>query len=290
MKQGILVRSFHAAGGRLTSQLRITIGTDAENEALARRAARSSMMRLGTLGVVAVLGLAGCAIDPKVPRVYEGKLVEGPFVPPEAYSAYLRGVLAEEAGDLKSALGAYEETIREDDEDPEPFTRIGDVRCRIDPKDRAADEQFAQAAAIDAHYAPLLVARARCAAARGQDAQAIAWVDAVSRADRSEPSIEALWVSLSKTPAARDRVIALTVAAGEHVVAWDALIAWARTHNDAPLLAGRPVRAREARAAPRARRGGGRARAPRRRPDRPRAPRRGGDRGRAERERHPKRA
>lgn len=31
VKQGILVRSFHAAGGRLTSQLRITIGTDAEN-------------------------------------------------------------------------------------------------------------------------------------------------------------------------------------------------------------------------------------------------------------------
>lgn len=34
VKQGVLVRSFHAAGGRLTSQLRITIGTDAENEAL----------------------------------------------------------------------------------------------------------------------------------------------------------------------------------------------------------------------------------------------------------------
>ncbi|MBX3233462.1 MAG: histidinol-phosphate transaminase [Labilithrix sp.] len=32
--KGVLVRSFHAAGGRLASQLRITIGTDAENEAL----------------------------------------------------------------------------------------------------------------------------------------------------------------------------------------------------------------------------------------------------------------
>ena len=31
---GVLVRSFHAAGGRLSSQLRITIGTDTENEAL----------------------------------------------------------------------------------------------------------------------------------------------------------------------------------------------------------------------------------------------------------------
>lgn len=32
--KGILVRSFHAAGGRLASQLRITVGTDAENEGL----------------------------------------------------------------------------------------------------------------------------------------------------------------------------------------------------------------------------------------------------------------
>jgi histidinol-phosphate aminotransferase len=34
VERGVLVRSFHAAGGRMASQLRITIGTDAENEAL----------------------------------------------------------------------------------------------------------------------------------------------------------------------------------------------------------------------------------------------------------------
>lgn len=34
VKDGILVRSFHASGGRLGTQLRITIGTDAENDAL----------------------------------------------------------------------------------------------------------------------------------------------------------------------------------------------------------------------------------------------------------------
>ena len=203
--------------------------------------------------VVAALALAGCSIDPKVPRLYEGdKLVEGPFVPPEAYSAYLRGVLDEEAGDAKGALAAYEDTIREDDEDPEPFTRIGDLRCKLDPKDRAADARFGDAAAIDAHYAPLLEARARCAAARGQDAQALAIVDSIRRADRTV-SIEVVWASLAKAPGARDRVIALTVAAGEHVAAWDALIAWARAHHDPQLLAEglvgllevAPLRARE---------------------------------------------
>jgi histidinol-phosphate aminotransferase len=34
VRDGVLVRSFHASGGRLGRQLRITVGTDAENEAL----------------------------------------------------------------------------------------------------------------------------------------------------------------------------------------------------------------------------------------------------------------
>jgi histidinol-phosphate aminotransferase len=42
---GILVRSFHASGGRLGTQLRVTVGTDAENDALvtALRRTRESM-------------------------------------------------------------------------------------------------------------------------------------------------------------------------------------------------------------------------------------------------------
>ena len=41
---GVLVRSFHASGGRLATQLRVTIGTDAENDAFleALKRARSS--------------------------------------------------------------------------------------------------------------------------------------------------------------------------------------------------------------------------------------------------------
>ena len=33
LARGILVRSFHGAGGRLTHRLRVTIGTPAENDA-----------------------------------------------------------------------------------------------------------------------------------------------------------------------------------------------------------------------------------------------------------------
>ena len=136
--------------------------------------------------------MLGCAVDPRVPRVYDGRVIEGPYVPSEAYGAYLRGVLAEEAGDYRSALAAYEETIKEDDEDPEPFVRIGDMRCRLDPKSRSADEAFAQAQAIDRTYEPLLVARARCAASRGQGDQALALSKTVS----GLPSAGKVWVRL----------------------------------------------------------------------------------------------
>jgi histidinol-phosphate aminotransferase len=34
LARGVLVRSFHAAGGRLGNRLRMTIGTPAENDAL----------------------------------------------------------------------------------------------------------------------------------------------------------------------------------------------------------------------------------------------------------------
>lgn len=42
-EDGVLVRSFHASGGRLARQLRITIGTDGENEALLRALRRATV-------------------------------------------------------------------------------------------------------------------------------------------------------------------------------------------------------------------------------------------------------
>lgn len=44
---GVVVRSFHAAGGRLSSRLRITVGTDAENEALLASLRRATQRARG---------------------------------------------------------------------------------------------------------------------------------------------------------------------------------------------------------------------------------------------------
>jgi hypothetical protein len=185
-----------------------------------------------------------CAGDPRVVRVYDGRIVEGRYVPPEAYASYLKGVLAEEAGDLRSALAAYEDATAADDDDPEPFTRVGDVRCKLDPKSKAADEAFAHAIRIDPTYAPALAAKARCAAARGDPAEGVAIVERIAPEDRASASLEALFVRLAAQRPdsaddrrARARAIALTVASGEDPAAWGALVAWGRGKADAELLA-----------------------------------------------------
>lgn len=202
-------------------------------------------MRRLALGALGLASLAlGCAGESKVVRVYDGRIVEGPYVPPEAYAAYLRGVLAEEAGDLRSALSAYERAAREDDSDPEPLTRIGDLRCRLDPKSKGADEALGQALRIDRTYAPAIAARARCAAARGDAAAGVAILETIAAEDRTSAGLEALFVRLAAARPdsatdrlARDRAIALTLASGEEPAAWDALAAWGRGKADGELLA-----------------------------------------------------
>lgn len=197
------------------------------------------------LGAICFASLAvACAGDPTVVRVYDGRIVEGAYVPPEAYASYLKGVLAEEAGDLRSALAAYENATAADDEDPEPFTRIGDVRCKLDPKSKAADEAFARALRIDPTYAPALAAKARCAAARGDPAGGVAIVERIAPEDRTSAALEALFVRLAAQRSdsaddrrARARAIALTVASGADPAAWGALVAWGRGKADAELLA-----------------------------------------------------
>ena len=66
-------------------------------------------MRLSSIALL--LLVAACGSEPRVARVYDGKLVEGRFVSPDAYAAFLRGVLAEESGDLKGATAAYAQAI-----------------------------------------------------------------------------------------------------------------------------------------------------------------------------------
>lgn len=196
-------------------------------------------MRRLAIAVILSSSAIACGASPRVVRVYDGRTVVGAYVPPEAYAAYLRGVLAAESGDLRGAVAAFERAREEDDEDPEVFTRLGDARCRLDSRDTRADDAIGKALSIDPGYAPAFAARARCASARGRAAEAEAAARQAAANDPGRVAYQALVVRTASRPSPelRERAIALTVSHGEHAAAWEALVAWGRSHGDAELRA-----------------------------------------------------
>ncbi len=183
---------------------------------------------------------ASCAAPPRVVRVYDGTRVEGTHVSPDAYAAFLRGVLAEASRDFAVALDAYERARNEDDSEPEISTRIGAVRCARDPRDPEIDRAFARALGQDPRSASAFAAKARCALARGHVAEAAELMRRATAEDPKDVALAAFAVRVGARagdPAARARAIALTESHGHHEAAWDALIAWGHARRDAALVA-----------------------------------------------------
>lgn len=98
----------------------------------------------GRFGAAALLLATSCASTVPVERAYDGRVVEGRYIEPAAYAAYLRGAIAESAGDSTRALAAYKEATLVDSRSVETAQRIADVRCAIDAREcvppRAADD------------------------------------------------------------------------------------------------------------------------------------------------------
>ncbi|MCA9587011.1 MAG: tetratricopeptide repeat protein, partial [Myxococcales bacterium] len=138
-------------------------------------------LQAGVIAAAALLG--GCGSRQTVARVYDGELRLGRAVGSEAYSAFLAGTLADAAGDSQRALAAYERALRLDDDAPEIWTRLGDLRCRLDPKDQVADRAFGRALDLDPTYAGAHAARSRCDLASGRDDEAAASARAELAAD-----------------------------------------------------------------------------------------------------------
>jgi hypothetical protein len=203
---------------------------------------RSSLLAIACV-TTALAGATGCTGEPRVVRVYDGHIVQGRYVPPEAYAAFLRGALAEASGDLKNAAVAYGVAASADDEDPEVFARLGEVRCKLDPRDPNADQAFSRALHNDATYAAALAAASRCATLRGKTGEALELARRAAAQDPKNVDIQALAVSTAASADAvatnadvRAQAIALTLAHGESPAAWDALGAWGRSHRDAELV------------------------------------------------------
>jgi hypothetical protein len=206
-----------------------------------RAATVGPVSRPGLLFIAAAIPLlVACVGTPTVERAYDGHVIDGRFIGPEAYAAFLRGASAEANGDVKMALAAYTEAARADPNGAEVWTRIGEVRCRADLRDAQADASFARALERDAGFARAWSAKAKCALARGDLAGARA---AAQRAAALDSAADGANVLLAETamPAQRDEtraaLIALTMTAHDPVVAWDALATWSQTRGDVALWA-----------------------------------------------------
>ncbi|HEY6464242.1 MAG TPA: hypothetical protein VIY73_28940, partial [Polyangiaceae bacterium] len=198
--------------------------------------------------VCASAACVGCVHPGTVERAYGGDVVEGRFVSPDAYAAFLRGALAEAEGRTEEAVAAYVQAAHDDPASPEPWARIAHVSCvsGIAPSapavgaDAAARGEAAarRAIALDDAYAPAWVAAAECAGARGDASGQRAAAD---RAMLLDPRGDEATVLMAKgetgeaSPAAREALVALTVTAHDPRVAWGALARWAQAHGDAAL-------------------------------------------------------
>jgi hypothetical protein len=181
----------------------------------------------------------GCAHAGIVERAYDGDVVDGRYVPPEAYAAFLRGAMAEAEGHPKEALAAYAEAARRDPRSPEPWTRIAEIQCADGAREHASEAARAIARALE--LAPsdpkAWAARARCAAARGDAADQS---DAAARAAALDPEGDGANILFARSPStqaalSREALLALTITARDPPAAWSALAEWAEAHGDVAL-------------------------------------------------------
>ena len=169
--------------------------------------------------------LIGCGGGVAVVRVVDGHVEAGRFIGPRAYEAFLDGALADEDGDLTAALAGYRAAAARDPGDPEVWTRIGWVRCRLKPGDVAASAAIDEALRLEPEYAPALDARRDCKVSRGQRPGA-----------HDAGKLGVLIRNASPAPEAERRSIqAVTLLHGDRVRAWETLAAWGLAHGDVDL-------------------------------------------------------
>ncbi len=182
-----------------------------------------------------LLGASGCAAHPSVDRLVNGVPITSRFVPEEAYEAYLRGALAESSGHDAEAIASFEAAASDDAEDPDVWTRIGALRCRLEASDEEGPEALQHALRIDPSYGPAYRVLGSCEEARGHHAESLA---ALTRAAAVDPGVSSsAALARHEGPAGGSAVlVALTERHGEDPAAWKALAEWSRAHGDAALF------------------------------------------------------
>jgi hypothetical protein len=128
-----------------------------------------SVIALALIGAMQLT--SACGTLRKTERVFDGQLVEGHYIEPEAYAAYVQGAYHEARAEWSQAERAYRRALRSDGQSPQLWTRLGALACR-DSLPRA-QEHFERALAIEA-FAPAWTERARCLALQQRTNEALA--------------------------------------------------------------------------------------------------------------------
>jgi tetratricopeptide (TPR) repeat protein len=97
-------------------------------------------------------------------------VVEGHYIEPEAYAAYVEGAYHEARAEWAQAELAYRRALRSDGQSPQIWTRLGALACRDSLP--LALEHFERALALEA-FAPAWTERARCLAAQKRVKEAL---------------------------------------------------------------------------------------------------------------------
>ncbi len=118
---------------------------------------RSSKVRFALLGAIVTSACGGYS---STTRLVDGELMHGSPVAPQAYAAYFDGKLKEASGETQAARESYLTATEFEDGDPEIWTSIGRLSCKLDIA--SADEEFAQALELDNRYAPTWLEKAGC--------------------------------------------------------------------------------------------------------------------------------
>jgi len=157
------------------------------------------------LAITAILS-AGCSMNPVVARMESGRPLDGRWISPDAYAAFLQGTLLEERGEDAKARTAYELALAEDPKAAGIWARLGAVLCDTDTA--RASAAFERATGLDPELADPWLARAECALRqkRGREARDSALRAAALSPDDIEASlvvVEALDLSGDPERAAR---------------------------------------------------------------------------------------
>ncbi|HTV20729.1 MAG TPA: tetratricopeptide repeat protein [Polyangiaceae bacterium] len=128
------------------------------------------------------LGLLGCGTTQSTQRVFDGHLVVGPYVEPEAYAAFAEGTYLEARGEWEAAASAYRRARTRDPDSPSIAARLGAIACRTS-LEAGLDEL--QTSGIARDYAPAWAERARCLLAHHDRPRAL---EAAQRAVMLDPS------------------------------------------------------------------------------------------------------